>query len=306
MKIIFFGTDNFALQVLNFLAKHHEIIAVVTAPDGKVGRKQTLQESPVAVLARDLSLKILKPDFLKNDLVLEEILRALSADLFAVVVYGKIIPQNILSIPLKGVMNVHPSLLPLYRGPSPIRTPLLNGDVKTGVSIMLIDEEVDHGPILAQEELPLEPDDNNISVTEKLAQIAAPLLHRAIDGYEKGTLQAKEQDHARATYTKIITKADGKIDWNKSAADIYNMFRAFYDWPQIWTEWQGLMLKIIDCVPAAVSTDTSPGTVLEGGNVACGSGTVLQINQLQLQGKNETDIKSFLNGYRKFVGSKLG
>lgn len=305
MKIVFFGTDNFALHMLERLHTEHEVVAVVTTPDVRVGRKQTIQESPVSVLAGELHLNVLKPSTLKTSEIVEQ-LRHCGADMFVVVVYGKIIPDNILSIPKYKTVNVHPSLLPKYRGPSPIRTPLINGDVKTGVSIMLLDHEVDHGPVLAQKELDIEPDDNNVTLTERLAELAGPLLVETIAAYALGKITPKEQDHANASFTKLIRKEDGKIDWDKPAQEIYNMFRGYFDWPGIWTVWNGQTLKILDCMPVDSTCTQSPGTVLFGGEVACGKGTVLKIRQLQLAGKNATDIQSFLNGYKNFVGSKLG
>lgn len=305
MKLVFFGTDNFALHILEVLQKDFEVVAVVTTPDAKVGRKQILTPSPVALLTEELHIPLYKPESLKNNASFAADLRALGADVFVVVVYGKIIPKDILAIPPKGVINVHPSLLPLYRGPSPIRTPLRNGDTETGVSIMCLDDEVDHGPLLAQERVHIDADDNNVTLTEKLAQTAAPLLVRALTEHVSGSITPSPQDHTKATFTSLTTKEDGKVDWNRTAQEIYNQFRAFYDWPQIWTTWNGQKLKIVDCSVVDATCSQQPGTVLFGGQVACGGGTVLQIHSLQLEGKKETAIGSFLNGYPQFIGSSL-
>lgn len=330
MKIVFFGTDNFAAHVLDVLRQSHEVVAVVTVPDAPVGRKQILQETAVSALAAGLGIRTLKPVKLKDDAELESVLRDCNADIFVVAIYSKIIPQNILSLPSKGNINVHPSLLPLYRGPAPIRTPLLNGDTKTGVSIMLMDEQVDHGPLLASEEMDIELVDTNVSLTDKLAKVAAPLLVQAITGYETGAIMPQPQDHTKATFTKLVSKEDGRIDWSKSAQEIYNMWRAYQPWPGIYTTWNGKLLKIIECKPVPsgfspfqgeiergefqVSTSpslslerrgTGPGIVLSGGVIACGSNTYLQTLTLQPEGKQPMDIKSFLNGNKDFIGSSL-
>ncbi len=369
MKIVFFGTDNFAAKVLAELITHHQVVGVVTVPDAPVGRKQVLEESAVSKLAGSLNIPTFKPASLKKDETIEATLKACDAELFVVAIYSKIIPQNILDIPPRGNVNVHPSLLPLYRGPAPIRTPLLYGDTETGVSIILMDAEVDHGPILAQESILIEPNDTNVSLTEKLATVAAPLLISALADYESGTITPTTQDHTLATYTKIVAKEDGKIDWSKTAQDIYNQWRAYEVWPGIYTTWNGKLLKIINCksldvasitqngstlsssrparhrlrlqavtggmrgsssptseqssVPWDGTVDSRPlrrsfseaslrgnmnaviGTVVDGGIVICGQNTYLQITKLQLEGKQMTDIKSFLNGNKTFIGSVL-
>lgn len=325
MKIVFFGTDTFAAHVLDVLRTEMEVVAVVTVPDAPVGRKRIMQESAVGALAAKLGLPVLKPAKLKHDAALEERLRSFGADVFVVAIYSKIIPQNILSIPPMGNINVHPSLLPLYRGTAPIRTPLLHGDTETGVSVMLMDEQVDHGPLLAVRMVPIAPNDTNVTLTEKLANVAAPLLTEALRGYESGALVPQEQDHNSATFTKIVSKEDGKIDWNKSAQDIYNMWRAYQPWPGIFTTCNGKLLKINECevaLPGRIESDTlsgpplsarevtgiasRAGAVLFGGVVACGSGTYLKILTLQLEGKQVMDVKSFTNGHKDFIGSTLG
>ncbi len=317
MKIVFFGTDNFAAHVLEALMQKHEVLAVVTVPDAPVGRKQIIQKTAVAELADRVGISVFKPASLKKDESIEATLRGLGADVFVVAIYSKIIPQNILNIPTKGSVNVHPSLLPLYRGPAPIRTPLLHGDTVTGVSIILMDEQVDHGPILGSKEVTIEPSDTNTTLTEKLAAVAAPLLVGALDGYAAGTITPQEQDHEKATFTKLVSKEDGKVDWNKSAVEIYNAWRAYDVWPGIYTTWNGKLLKIVNCVVLsssrmrgsmvgqAADTIEKPGIVLEGGIVTCGQDSYLQITKLQLEGKQAMDIKAFLNGNKDFVGSTL-
>ncbi len=304
MKIVFFGSSNVALPVLELLHEQYEIVLVVTTPDAKVGRKQTLSPSPVGLLAEDLKLPQFKPDKLNDPEVVEKLTQA-GSDIFIVISYGNIIPEVILNIPPHKSLNIHPSLLPKYRGPTPMPAALLNGDTETGTTIMLMDKEMDHGPILAQKSIPIDSDDTFLTLQDKLSKLSAHVLVDVLPSYINGDLKPTEQDHSQATYCGMMTKANGKIDWQKSATEIYNQFRAYYPWPGIWTTWNGQILKITFCSPILNTTEASPGTVLDGGQVAAGSGTILQIHQLQLAGKNENDIQSFLNGYKNFTQSTL-
>src|SRR6185503_10562117 len=303
MNIVYFCTSEFGnaknSAIIRELAEKHSIKAVVTTPDSKVGRKQELTESPICVYARELGLSVLKPDSIKNNQAFFDQLRLFNADLFVVVAYGKILPNELLDMPKYKSINIHPSLLPKYRGPSPIPFAIMNGETKTGTTIMLMDAETDHGPILAQEELPIDPNDTFLTLSEKLDAMSAPLLITTIGLYISGEFKPVEQDHSQATFTKIFTKDDGKIDWNKPAQEIYNQYRALIPWPGLWTTWNDQILKITDCaIPPSPEEERvpegrerlTPGTVIDGGQVVCGAGSTLQINGLQLAGKSETDI----------------
>jgi len=311
MRIIFFGTSNVALPILEALSRKHEVAAVVTMPDAPVGRSQTMTESPVSVLANEMKVKVLKPEKVKDNAEFNQEMQNIAAELFVVVSYGQILPAEIINMPKYKSINVHFSLLPKYRGPSPIQSAILNGEKETGTSIFILDEQVDHGPVLAQKPMAIDGDDNSISLSQKLAFASAELIIPTIDGYTSGTIIAKPQDDSQATHTEHIDKAHGKVDWNKTASEIYNQFRAFYPWPGIWTKWDNRILKITDCAIHRINeSDESTnvyesGKILEGGVVACGQSTFLQINTLQLEGKNETKILDFLNGYREFTGSTL-
>lgn len=312
MKIVFFGTANVALPILEALRKQHEILAVVTSPDAEVGRSQDLQESPVSALATDLKLKTFKPENVKNNQQFLNELQVLGADIFVVVAYGKILPTKIINLPKYKAVNVHFSALPKYRGPSPIQAALLNGDKQTGTSVFVLDESVDGGPLLAQEIVAVQPDDNFFTLSDKLAKKSSDIINPTLAGYAGGQITPLPQDEARASRTKIIAKDDGKVNWQKSAAEIYDQFRAFYIWPGIWTTWNGKKLKITDCL---VNTDLRIGhgstdsygfgTVLADGVVVCGANTSLKLKSLQLEGRSESNIADFLNGYRGFVGSRL-
>ncbi len=307
MRIIFFGTSNAALPILEMLNKQHQVLAVVTQPDAKVGREREMTESPVSVLAKEMGLKVLKPQEAKNNDLFRLELQSFGAEMFVVAAFGQILPPEVINLPKFKTLNVHFSLLPKYRGASPIQSALLNGEKETGASIFILDEQVDHGPVLGQEKMPIDDDDNFLTLSEKLAQKSAKLLLSVIDSYAAGNLNPAPQDDSSASHTSIINKQHGQIEWAKSAQQIYNQFRAFYPWPGIWTKWQGKTLKILDCAPvASAQSEKPPGTVLEGGAVVCGGNSVLQIKVLQLEGKNETAMQDFLNGYRNFVGSRLG
>lgn len=306
MKIIFFGTSNAALPILEGLSRKHEVLAVVTQPDAKVGRQRELTESPVSVLAKEMGVKIFKPAATKDNNQFLSQLQACGAELFVVAAFGQILPADIINLPKFKALNVHFSLLPEYRGPSPIQAALLNGDKKTGTSIFILDEQVDHGPILSQESIAIDADDNFLTLSQKLAHKSARLLQETIEGYASGNLKPLPQDDNQASLTKIITKQDGVINWHQSAGQIYNQFRAFYPWPGIWTKWNGKILKILDCFPVSSELNAqTPGVVLDGGVVACGDHSALEIKTLQLEGKKEMAIADFLNGYRDFVNSKL-
>lgn len=308
MRIVFFGTANFALPILEALKSQHEIAGVVTTPDAPVGRKRQLIESPVSMLAKELGLKTLKPEKLDRQLKVE--LEALRAELFIVVAYGKILPDEFITLPEFKTVNVHASLLPKYRGPSPIQFALLNGDAETGTTIMVMRPELDTGPILAQEKLIVAPDDTYVTLADRLAKLSVAVLMPAMEDYVSGKLEPRPQNESEANWSKIISKEDGKINWDRSSWEVYNQFRAFFPWPGIWTTWQGQKLKILDCSPlpspaVAAEQTNNPGTVLAGGAVVCGSGSLLQINSLQLAGKNETRIENFLRGNGSLISSRL-
>jgi methionyl-tRNA formyltransferase len=307
MKIIFFGTSNAALPILEGLSRKHEVLAVVTQPDAKVGRERELTESPVSVLAKEMGVKIFKPAATKDNNQFLSELQACGAELFVVAAFGQILPADIINLPKFKALNVHFSLLPEYRGPSPIQAALLNGDKETGTSIFVLDEQVDHGPILSQESIAIDADDNFLTLSQKLAHKSARLLQETIEGYASGNLKPLPQDDNKASLTKIISKQDGFVNWHQSAGQIYNQFRAFYPWPGIWTKWQGKVVKILGCAPLAQAPGADvPGTVLAGGAIVCGDHSVLQTSSLQLEGKQQTAISDFLNGYRDFIASRLG
>ena len=308
MKIIFFGTPEFAEIILDKLIKSggFEIVGVVSTPDKQIGRKKVLTSPPVKILAEKNNLKILQPEKLDENFISE--LKKIKADLFIVAAYGKIIPKEILEIPEFGILNVHPSLLPKYRGASPIQTALLNGDKETGITIMKMDEKMDHGAIVHSTQITVNRDENYITLSKKLAEKSAEILIDVIPKYISGEIKLQEQNHSDATFCKIIKKEDGEIDWNKSAEEIYNQWRAFVEYPGIFSELKvkkekSQKVKFIEIKVAEDElnfADKKLGEFFVEDKrlfVRCGKDSVLEILKLQPQGKNIMDAVSFINGY---------
>lgn len=230
---VFFGTDELAVGVLAELATAGLCPAVViTAPDRPAGRKMILTPPPVKVWAENKNIPVLQPEKLNNEFV--EILKKYDAQVFIVASYGKIIPKKIIDLPTHGVLNVHPSLLPLHRGATPLESAILSGDTETGVAIMQIDEEMDHGPILAMEKITLTGNEYYPELRDKLAKIGGALLAQTIPLWLSGKITPTEQDHSKATYTKKITKEDGLVKLSDPAQEIYRKLRAFDPWPGVY------------------------------------------------------------------------
>lgn len=310
MKIVFFGTSEVGLPTLEKLVQHHEVVGVVTSPDAPVGRKQVLTPSPVASRAEQLGLHILKPEKVKGNSDIVEQLEKLAADIYIVVSYGKILPKELIDVPPLKTLNIHFSLLPQYRGAAPIQSALKNGDTATGTTIFILDEFMDHGPVLAQVEENIKPDDTFTTLAQRMAEISAEKLIGILPAYQNGELATKEQNHDLATKAPMIKKEDGRIDWSKPAQDIYNTWRAYQPWPGIYTTWNGKLLKIIECasVPSlsiAGGYEKLQGSIKTGGYVLCGDNTALQLVTIQLEGGRPLNIRTFLNGNPVFIGSKL-
>lgn len=307
-KIVFFGTENFAAAMLAALLdnQNFEVVAAVTAPDRPVGRHQILQKSPVKILAEKYSLKIFQPESLKNFTDFT----TLDFGLNVVCDYGLIIPKEILDVPKFGSINIHPSLLPKYRGPSPIQTALINGDKKTGVTIMLMDEKMDHGPILAQKTVSVGPDDTYPQLSQKLAKEAQILLLNTLTEWIKGQITPKPQAEAEVTFCHIFKRDDGLIDFKKTAVEIYNQFRGLTPWPGIWFNWQGKRVKLLQIklanlkapqgLPRLSSTGASAGEFVGvSGKLFLGCrGGSLEVLELQAEGKKAMNAKEFMNGYK--------
>jgi methionyl-tRNA formyltransferase len=308
-KVIFMGTPDFSLASLEMLAESEslEIIAVYTQPDREAGRGQKIVESPVKKYAMSRGLRIMQPESLKNADAVSQ-MKALSPDVAVVSAYGKIIPENILAVPPRGCLNIHPSLLPKYRGATPIPSAILNGETVTGISVMLLDPGMDTGPVLKQREEAISNDDTSETLSERLAKAGAELLMDVLPPWLEGKIIPVPQDDSQATYTKVISKEDGKIDWNTGAIDIWRRIRAFQPWPGCFTTWAGRNLKIAGALPLDMPS-SEPGKVIpvEGPvsvGIECGRG-VLGLTRVQLEGKKQMSVEEFIRGQGDFVGSKV-
>lgn len=294
-KIIFFGTPEFAIPNLKKLIEGgFNVAAVVTTPDEPTGRKGTLTPPPVKVFAEKNGLMFSQPALLSDDLFFEEF-KNLEPDLCIIVAYGKIIPRRYLEVPKYGFINIHPSLLPKYRGPSPIQSAILNGDSATGVSIMVIDEKMDHGPILKQVEYAIPEDAYFYDTQKELAEIGADTLIEALPEYLDGKIQPKEQNHDEASYVGMFDRHHGRIDWAKSAESIHNQIRALSLNPGTWTTMNGKTLNIFRA--DVVELASYDKIIKEKGRLLIRArNNYISPTVLQLEGKKILPIKDFLNG----------
>lgn len=296
-SIVFFGTQEFAGTVLSGLLanSHFRILAVVTQPDRPVGRKQILTPPPVKILALKHNLPIFQPESLK-DFNLKKVVGTVP-DLNVVAQYGLMIPESIILAPKYETINVHTSLLPKYRGASPIQSALINGETETGVTIMLMDKGMDTGPILAQQEIAIDPDDTYESLDKTMAIIGRDLLLQTIPKYISGETKPKVQDDSKASICKKLDRDSGHIDWTHSAAEIYNLYRGLYPWPGIWTTWNNLRVKLLKIKP--IEFALAPGHIkTEQKKLFVGSGKgVVEILELQVEGKTVQTAESFIAGY---------
>ncbi|MBI5799050.1 MAG: methionyl-tRNA formyltransferase [Candidatus Yonathbacteria bacterium] len=311
MTCIFFGTSPFAATLLNALIGKGVVpAAIVTQPDRAAGRGKKLTAPPIKMTALQYHIPLLQPE--KLDTHFLQAIAHCHADLFVVAAYGEILKKEVLDFPPHKTINVHPSLLPVYRGPSPIQTAIMNGDKKTGVSIMLLDEAVDHGPILAQTTTQISTDDTTMTLSEKLALQSAELLAKVMPQWGEQKLAPVAQDDTKATFTRMITKEDGHIDWTKSAAALERHVRAMAPWPGSWTILESnrkkIQLNLHKIHTIQNKRTAAPGTVLamENGQllIACGA-EVLAIETLQPEGKQKMSASAFVNGHPSIVGSIL-
>ncbi len=310
-KTIFFGTPEFAAPILLVLVKIVKVIMVITQPDRQAGRRQRLTAPPIKILAQKLYLPIDQPEKVRDPKIIDA-LKKLAPDLIVVAAFGQIIPKAILELPKYGALNVHPSLLPKYRGASPIQSAIKNGEKKTGVAIMLMDEQLDHGPILAQASLAIAPNETGASLSGKLSQLGARLLLRTIRQWLTGKIKPQKQNHNQATMTKTLTREDGKINWQEPAQIIEQKIRAYDPWPGSWTKWldQGRS-KRLNILKALIvkreETSHQPGWVFKTEKnwaIQCGQDS-LEIILLQPEGKRQMRAPEFLNGHPQILNSIL-
>jgi methionyl-tRNA formyltransferase len=308
LNLIFAGTPQFAVPTLEKLVQAgFHIPLVVTQPDRPRGRGMELTASPVKQCALKLSLPVTQPEKIKNNDDFRSQLAELKADAIIVVGYGRIIPQWMIELPPLGNLNVHASLLPKYRGAAPIQWAIAQGESITGVTTMLIDAGLDTGEILLQRECSISPEDNAETMAPKLAALGADLMLDTLTGLQSKTLQSRPQDHAHATPAPILKKEDGRIDFHRSATEIWNRLRGFQPWPGAFTTFRGKSLHLWSAQPATMNIPLATLRVTDGHLfVGCGSHTALELSEVQLEGKKRMCATDFVNGYRPQDGERLG
>jgi methionyl-tRNA formyltransferase len=310
-KIVFFGTPEFALPTLDALAEAgREPMLVVTQPDRPRGRGNKVYPSPVAARAAELGLEIAKPESVKEPDFLAR-LAELKPDVAVVVAFGQIFPPELLELPRRGSINLHASLLPKHRGASPIQAALLAGDKKTGVSTMQMEEGLDSGPILLQEETVIRSYETAERLGERLSKLGAETVVATLDALAAGKLKPRKQREESASYSPKISKRDGKVNWALHADEIYNRLRAFTPWPGLAGHFRGHSFKLVWGVPMTWEEAPFGGTGtylgLRQGRLAvlCGGGTIFGIEEVQRPGKKPIRSSDFANGERVRVGERF-
>ena len=311
MNILFFGTSKFAVPALEALtAAGFKPAAVITLPDRPCGRGLQNTPSPIAISAKKLELQLFQPEKLSREESVEK-LTSFRADVGVVAAYGKLIPEHVIKLFPKGILNIHPSLLPEFRGPSPIQYAILESKTKTGATIMLVDKELDHGPILTQEEENISPDDTTETLSARLANRGSQLIVRTLPQWLSGSIAPREQNHAIATFTKLILKEDGNIKWDESAETIERKIRAYTPWPGafgfIKNENKTIRIKIIHATILTQPSQEKRGKILEQNGlplVVAANGGIL-LHKLQVEGRRAISGQEFLNGYPRALGAKF-
>lgn len=314
MRVVFMGTPQFAVPPLEHLTlSQHEVVAVYTAPDKPAGRGRSLLPSPVKKAALALNLPVVQPVSLRPAEAVAQ-LADFHPEVIVVAAYGKLLPQSVLDIPRYGCLNIHPSLLPRYRGAAPIPAAILVGDAFTGVSIMLLDKGMDTGPVLTRAQIPIASLDTTGLLTTKLSQIGARLTPEALLFWSRGELTPQPQNEAGATHSVPVTKEQGEIDWRLPAIDIWRRVRAFQPWPGAYTRWRGKRLELITAIPLTGVQAQEPGRVIRlstktdgaqaGFGVATGDG-VLGVVRVQAEGKLAMSAADFIRGQPQLIGEIL-
>lgn len=308
MKILFMGTPDFSVGSLDALIKAgHEIVGVFTQPDKPKGRKMVLTPSEVKVYATEKGLEVFQPNSLREEGVLDTI-KGFNPDMIVVVAYGKMLPTEILEYPKYGCVNVHASLLPKYRGASPIQWSIVCGEKETGVTTMYMDKGMDTGDILLVETTPIYDYDNAETLFDRLSVIGANLLVKTVDGLKNGEITPIKQNEAEATYAPIIKKEMGEIDFSKTAEEIDCLVRGLYPWPATYFSLGGKRFKVHKASVSDFKHNGDFGVVIEAKNkliISCGKNSAIEILELQPEGKGVMTAAQMLNGYRTEKGSKV-
>jgi methionyl-tRNA formyltransferase len=308
MRILFCGTPQFAIPSLKHLISKpdFDVAAVMTQPDRPRGREQEVTFSPVKLMATAAGIPVHQPEKIKTA---EGLLRDLAPEAIVIIAYGQIIPARLLDIPKLGWINLHASLLPRYRGAAPIQWAIANGETKTGVTTMRIDAGMDTGDIVLQQEVEIDPADTTPDLSEKLSQAGAPLMERTLRGLADASLLPRAQDHAAATAAPPLNKEDGRIDWSRTAREIFDRQRAFTPWPGLHTAFRQRTCQLQIEPLNEAHPQLPPGTLLGSGNelqVACGRGTLLRVLYVKLEGRKKVSALEFMNGARIAAGERFG
>lgn len=311
-RVVFMGTPHFAESILSSLVNsHYTLVAAYTQPDRPSGRAQEIAKSPVKIFAETHAIPVEQPVRFDRETV--EKLRVFKPDIIIVAAYGKILPQEVLDIPPFGCVNVHASLLPRWRGASPIQNALLAGDTETGITIIKMDAGMDTGPILKQKAIPIDPTDTTATLLTKLAESGAAILGNTLEKWLRGKIEPSTQPSEGVTLCQLIEREDGKIFWNNEAESIYNRYRALSPWPGIFSFWRkgGSLLRIkfrrISLQKQSPEAPHELGQVFEIGEtvgIATARGIIL-LDEVQLEGKTCIPVKDFIRGYPDFVGAIL-
>jgi len=306
MKIVYIGTPAFAVPPLqSLLTAGHDVVGVITRTDKPAGRGKVLTPPAVKVAAEQSGLAVFQPKRVREPASIEAV-RAMGPEAIVVAAYGQILPRELLLLPRYGCINIHASLLPAYRGAAPINWAIINGETRTGITIMQMDEGMDTGAVLAQESIPVGPRDTAGDLTEKLAELGSWLIVDTLSRIEAGGVTAVPQDPARATMAPLLKKEDGLIDWRMSAREIHNRVRGLYPWPGAYGFLDGRLIKVLATEPADGTGE--PGVLYEQGRDGLAAGTgqgLLRIISVQPEGKKPLSTPEFLRGHRGAAGKKF-
>jgi len=310
MRILFCGTPRFALPTLKHLLAQtgFELLAVITKPDRPRGRGHQISSSPVKEVALAANIPVLQPEKIRAPEV-QALLQSYSPDFIIIIAYGQIIPARLLPIPKFGWINLHASLLPKYRGAAPINWAIANGETQTGLTTMRIDAGMDTGDILLQRELEIGPKETAPELSTRLSEAGAPLMEETLRGLAVGKITPRPQDHPQATLAPMLKRDDGRIDWNRTAKEIYNRMRGFTPWPGSHSVFRGHSCHLWAEPVSNKKSDGPPGTLLLEDNdllVVCGGTTVLRLSAVQMEGRTVVRASEFANGARLKSGERFG
>jgi methionyl-tRNA formyltransferase len=309
MTLVFLGTPSFAVPTLERIVQAgHRVLAVFTQPDRPKGRGGQLSASPVKESALQLGLPVYQPERIRRPEPVEQ-LKQMQPDAMLVVGYGQIIPQSIIDIPRHGIINLHGSLLPKYRGAAPIQWAIANGETTTGVTTMRIDAGLDTGDMLLKWETSIGPEENAVELGQRMAQAGADLLVQTLAEVAAGTLGAEPQDNAQASLAPILKKEDGEVDWNWPARKIFDRARGFLPWPGAYSYFRGQLFHVWKARVAEEHSDSTPGRLMPVKKrllVSSGEGTALELLEVQVEGRKRMPVEAFLNGHRLDENEILG